>query len=161
LNPGPAADQRFTLRSPDGPGADAGHQFVSILLVEDNPADVRLVRAALEEHGIPGELIVFSDGEKAIQFIEGIEDCSDPCPDLMILDLNLPKRPGREVLRCRDQSGKLRNIPVVVLSSSDAARDREESARLGADLYLQKPSHLDEFLRIGQIVREMLAPRLH
>lgn len=124
--------------------------------MEDNPADVRLVRIALEEHGIAGELLVFSDGAEAIQFIEKIESGSGQCPDMMILDLNLPKRPGREVLQCRDRSGKLRNIPVVVLSSSDAAQDREEAARLGADLYLRKPSHLDEYLRIGATLREML-----
>jgi CheY-like chemotaxis protein len=78
---------------------------------------------------------------------------------MMIVDLNLPKRPGREVLQSRDRSGKLRNIPAVVLSSSDAAQDRDEAARLGADLYLRKPSHLDEYLRIGATLREMLGLR--
>jgi CheY-like chemotaxis protein len=124
--------------------------------VEDNPADVRLVRAALEEHGVAGELIVFRDGAKAIQFIEEIESGSGSCPDMMIVDLNLPKCPGREVLKCRDGSGKLRNVPVVVLSSSDAAQDRDDSTRLGANLYLRKPSRLDDFLRLGATFREML-----
>jgi len=124
--------------------------------VEDNPADVRLVRAALEEHGIVGELIVFQDGAKAIQFIGEIESGSGSCPDLMIVDLNLPKCPGREVLECRDHSGKLRNVPIVVLSSSDAAQDRDDSSRLGASLYLRKPSHLDDFLLLGATFREIL-----
>jgi CheY-like chemotaxis protein len=137
-------------------GTPPGYKAVSIVLVEDNPADVRLVRAALEEHGVTGELIVFRDGERAIQFIEDTEDGLSPCPDMMIIDLNLPKRPGRDVLECRDRSGKLRNVPLIVLSSSDAARDREDSARLGASLYLRKPSRLDEFLGIGATFRQML-----
>jgi CheY-like chemotaxis protein len=124
--------------------------------VEDNPADIRLVRTAFEEHGIPGELTVFRDGERAIQFIEEIEYGSGRCPDMMIVDLSLPKRPGRDVLECRDRSGKLRNVPVVVLSSSDAIQDRDQSARLGASVYLRKPSRLDEFLRLGAIFREIL-----
>lgn len=124
--------------------------------MEDNPADVRLVRTALEEYGVVGELIVFNDGAKAIQHMEEIESGSGRCPDMMILDLNLPKRPGREVLQCRDQSGKLRNIPVIVLSSSDARQDRDESARLGANLYMRKPSRLDDFLRLGATFRDML-----
>jgi DNA-binding response OmpR family regulator len=130
---------------------------VTIVLVEDNPADARLVRAALEEHGVAGELIVFRDGAKAIQFIDEIESGSGQCPDLMIVDLNLPKRPGRDVLACRDRSGKLRKVPIVVLSSSDAAQDRDESSRLGASLYLRKPSRLDDFLRLGAVFREILA----
>ena len=124
--------------------------------MDDNPADVRLVRAALEEHRIIGELTVVRDGEKAIQFIEDIENGLRPCPDMMIVDLNLPKRPGRDVLECRNRSGKLRNVPVIVLSSSDAARDRDDSARLGASLYVQKPSRLDDFLGLGATFRQML-----
>jgi CheY-like chemotaxis protein len=149
-------DQRFTLRSADKGNPDASRHSVSIVLVEDNPADVRLVRTALETHGVTGELIVLRDGARAIQFIEEIESGSGPCPDLMIVDFNLPKRHGRDVLGCRDRSGKFLNIPIVVLSSSDAAQDREESARLGASLYLRKPSRLDDFLRLGATFRKML-----
>jgi CheY-like chemotaxis protein len=130
--------------------------LVFIVLVEDNPADIRLVRTALEQHGVAGELVVFRDGEKAIQFIDDIEAGSGRCPDMMIVDLNLPKRPGHEVLQCRDRSGKLRNVPVVVLSSSGAAQDRDQAARLGATLYLRKPSRLDEFLGIGATFRQIL-----
>lgn len=114
------------------------------------------MRAALEEHRVSGELIVFRDGAKAIQFIDEVESGSGPCPDLMIVDLNLPKCPGREVLESRNRSGKLRNVPVIVLSSSDAVQDRDESSRLGASLYLRKPSRLDDFLRLGATFREML-----
>jgi DNA-binding response OmpR family regulator len=129
--------------------------------VEDNPADVRLLRTALEEHGVSGELIVFRDGEKAIRFIENFEADGGACPDLLIVDLNLPRRPGRDVLECRDRTGKLRNVPVVVLSSSDTAQDRADAGRLGASLYVRKPSRLDDFLRIGGVLREMLRPPLN
>ncbi|HVY95080.1 MAG TPA: response regulator, partial [Bryobacteraceae bacterium] len=129
-------------------------RLFTIVLVEDNPADVRLVRTALEEHGVVGELIVFRDGENAICFIEHF-DVSTPCPDLLIVDLNLPKRPGREVLECRGR-GTLRAVPVVVLSSSDAAQDRADADRLGVDLYVKKPTRLDDFLRVGAVFREML-----
>ena len=114
------------------------------------------MRAALEEHNVVGDLLVFRDGARAIQFIDEIESGSGQCPDLMIVDLNLPKRPGREVLECRNRSGKLRNVPVVVLSSSDAMQDRDDSSRLRANLYLRKPSRLDDFLRLGASFKEML-----
>lgn len=156
MNPRLVGDRHFTLASRETVGKADGHRLVSIVLVEDNPADVGLVRAALEEHGVAGDLTVFRDGARAIQFIEEIESGSGQCPDLMIVDLNLPKCPGREVLKFRERSEKLRNVPVVVLSSSDAVQDRDDSSRLGASLYLRKPSRLDDFLRLGAAFREML-----
>jgi len=124
--------------------------------VEDNPADVRLVRSALEEYEVAGELVVFRDGEKAIWFIEHVEHSCGPCPDLIIADLNLPKRPGRHVLECRDRTGRFRGVPAIVLSSSDTVEDRAECDRLGANLYVRKPTRLDEFIGIGATFREML-----
>ena len=124
--------------------------------MEDNPADVLLVREALEEYRVIGELVVFHDGAKAIQFIDEVESGSGPCPDLMIVDLNLPKCPGREILESRNRSEILCNVPVIVLSSSDAVQDRAETSRLGASLYLRKPLRLDDFLRLGATFREML-----
>ena len=130
---------------------------VSILVVEDNPADAGLVRKALEENGIEGELTVLSDGKEAIQVIQKIESQQVPCPDLFILDLNLPKKPGREVLERVRQSEKCRETPVAVLTSSDSVRDREDAARLGASRYLRKPSRLEEFIGLGAIFKAMLA----
>jgi CheY-like chemotaxis protein len=126
------------------------------LLVEDNPADVRLVRTALEHHEVECEITVFVDGEKAILFIQAVDAEAIACPDLIIIDLNLPKRPGREVLECIRRSEKCREVPVVVLSSSDAVQDRDEASRLGASLYLKKPSRLEEFLNLGAIFKETL-----
>jgi chemotaxis family two-component system response regulator Rcp1 len=128
-------------------------QPVSIFLVEDNPADAGLVRRALEEHGVDGELIVIADGETAIAFIQVIDSEEGPCPDLAIVDLNLPKKPGREVLERMRMSEKCRQIPVVILSSSDADRDRADAARFGASRYIRKPTKLDDFLNLGAIFK--------
>jgi two-component system, chemotaxis family, response regulator Rcp1 len=125
--------------------------------VEDNPADAGLVRRALEEHGVDGELIVISDGETAIAFIQAIDTEAAPCPDLAIVDLNLPKKPGREVLERMRQSERCRHTPVVILSSSDAERDKADAVRFGANRYIRKPSKLDDFLGLGLIFKAVLS----
>lgn len=116
-----------------------------------------MVRRALEEHGVEGELIVIADGEKAIEFIQAIDAAAAPCPDLAIVDLNLPKKPGREVLEQMRMSERCRHIPVVILSSSDAERDKADAARLGASRYIRKPSKLDDFLNLGGIFKAALS----
>jgi CheY-like chemotaxis protein len=126
------------------------------MLVEDNPADARLVRTALEHHGIEGEVALFTDGEKAILFVQSARTEDVPCPDLVIIDLNLPKRSGHELLESVRRSEKWGDVPVVILSSSDAAQDKAEAARLGANRYLRKPSRLDEFLGLGTVFKELL-----
>jgi CheY-like chemotaxis protein len=115
------------------------------------------VRRALEEHGVEGEILVIADGEKALEFIEDLEHEATPCPDLTIVDLNLPKRPGREVLERIRMSGRCGHIPVFVLSSSDAERDKAEAARFGASRYIRKPSKLDDFLALGAIFKAALS----
>jgi CheY-like chemotaxis protein len=112
---------------------------------------------ALEEHGVEGELIVIADGEKAIEFIQALEDEAATCPDLAIVDLNLPKKPGREVLARMRLSERCRHIPVVVLSSSNAEQDKADAVRFGASRYLRKPSKLDDFLSLGLIFKAVLA----
>lgn len=125
-------------------------------MIEDNLADAGLVREALEEHGVQGELLVISDGDWAIRFIRALETQPRECPDLVIVDLNLPKRPGREVLEVMRQSEKCRDVSVVVLSSSDAPQDQADAFRLGATKYIRKPLRLDEFLKLGATFREIL-----
>lgn len=148
---------RFSLRSQSEPAkANDSARSVSILLVEDNPADAGLVRKAMEEHAIKGELILAADGEIAISFIEELDDGLTPCPELAIIDLNLPRKNGREVLQRLRQSPKCGGIPVVILSSSDAEQDRSDSARLGAGRYIRKPSRLDDFLGLGAVFKELL-----
>lgn len=129
------------------------------MLIEDNPADAGLVRTALEEHGVEGELTIIADGESALDFIRDLDLHPDvACPGLVILDLNLPRRPGREVLEAMRNSERCRLIPVLVLSSSDAARDQDDAARLGASGYIRKPTRLEEFLRLGAVFRDALRP---
>jgi CheY-like chemotaxis protein len=157
-NPSRDGAQRFTLRSPAAanPEQVPRQEGAFILLVEDNPADAGLIRAALQEHGVEGEILIIADGEKAVQFIQAIDSRSLECPDLVIIDVNLPKRPGREVLELLRLSEKCRLLPVIVLSSSDAAQDKADAARFGATRYLKKPLHLQEFLNLGAIFKDAL-----
>ena len=116
-----------------------------------------MVRLALEEHGVEGELVVIADGEKAIEFIQSLDDGKAPCPHLAILELNLPKKPGRAVLERMRLSEHCQHIPVIILSSSDAERDKAEAAHFGASRYIRKPSKLDDFLRLGAIFKAALS----
>ena len=100
---------------------------------------------------------MISDGESAIAFIQAIDAEADPCPDLAIIDLNLPKKPGREVLARMRQSERCRHIPVVILSSSDAERDKADAVRFGASRYVRKPSKLDDFLSLGAVFKAALS----
>ena len=128
-----------------------------IVLVEDADPDVFLVREALELGGLRFSLRVFEDGEKAVEFVERVDrDESLPCPHLVLLDLNLPKKPGAEVLEHVRRSQRCADVPVIVLTSSDSPKDREQTARLGATKYFRKPSRLAEFMRLSDIVRDVL-----
>jgi CheY-like chemotaxis protein len=129
---------------------------VTILLVEDNPGDVLLIRECLEQHQVACELFVASDGEKAIDFIDGFERDGRTLPALVILDLNLPRRSGREVLQRMRENPMWSNIPTVILSSSGELKDQQETARLGASKYIRKPSNLDAFIAIGGVLKCML-----
>ena len=134
----------------------AGEQ-AQILLVEDNFADVVLIREAFKGLNRAHSLLVVEDGEKAIDLIERIDQQeSIPCPSLLLLDLNLPRRTGTEVLRRLRQSPRCGHIPVVILTSSDAPKDREYANRLAADSYFRKPSDLNEFMKIREIVERLL-----
>jgi CheY-like chemotaxis protein len=128
-----------------------------ILLVEDNEADVLLVKDALQEHSIPHELHVASDGEEALRAIDRIgTDSGIPKLDLMLLDLNLPKCDGGEVLeRCR-RNPRCSDTPVVVISSSDAPQDYERMNVLRISRYFKKPNDLDAFMKLGAVVKELL-----
>lgn len=138
----------------------SGMETACLLLIEDNPADAGLVGEALEEHSVICKVVVLNNGEKALDFIHGVEAGLESCPDLVILDLNLPRVPGAEVLS-RIRKGPLcASIPVIILTSSDNRRDQEEAARLGASRYFQKPSNLDDFLKLGGVVEEMLRGKL-
>ncbi len=122
---------------------------VDILLVEDNPGDARLTREALALSSVPSTLHDVQDGEQAMAFLrrEG-RFASAPTPRLVLLDLNLPRRDGREVLEDMKQDPALRHIPVVVLTSSEAEEDILRSYRLHANCFITKPVDLDDLSRV-------------
>jgi two-component system, chemotaxis family, response regulator Rcp1 len=122
---------------------------VRVLLVEDNPGDADLTQETLESNRLLVEISVVVDGEQAIDFLLTRGNYSDvEFPDLVILDLNLPKMDGREVLAEMKQHERLRMIPVVILTSSDAERDIAQSYALGANCYVTKPVDLVAFQSI-------------
>jgi CheY-like chemotaxis protein len=118
---------------------------IEILLVEDNAADVRLTREALREGKVRNNLRVARDGEEALDILrrEG-----EPRPDLILLDLNLPRRDGREVLKEIKSDPALMTIPVVVLTTSAAEADIVKSYSLHANCYITKPVDLDQFITV-------------
>lgn len=127
-----------------------------IVLVEDNVGDARLVREALENSSIPCELVVITNGQRAIQFVDDIDSGSGLCPQLAIIDLNLPKLPGTEVVKKMRASQKCKDVPVIVLTSSDNHIDREKARSAGVSRYILKPARLSEILQLGTIFREIL-----
>jgi CheY-like chemotaxis protein len=127
-----------------------------ILLAEDNPADVYLIRAALMEHGIDLPLQVATDGLEVMQILDRQEAAVEGRVNLIILDLNLPRHDGIEILQRIRGSELLRRIPVVILTSSDSPRDQLAASEFGAAHFLRKPSNLDQFLGLGAAFKELL-----
>jgi CheY-like chemotaxis protein len=125
----------------------------SILLVEDNLGDVRLTREALREADVAVELTAVPDGEQALAFLraEG-EHAGATRPDLILLDLNLPKKNGLEVLEEIKRDPALRSTPVIMLTTSSSARDVEASYDRGVNCYVVKPLDLDDFTRLVQAI---------
>jgi chemotaxis family two-component system response regulator Rcp1 len=121
---------------------------IEILLVEDNPGDARLTREALKEGKIKNNLHVVEDGVTAMEFLERRGADGFPVPDLILLDLNLPKMDGREVLAAIKEDEQLRRIPVVVLTTSEAEEDILRSYELHANCYVTKPVGLEQFLAV-------------
>jgi CheY-like chemotaxis protein len=127
-------------------------------VAEDSEPDVLLIREALTTAGIPSEnLQVASDGERAIRLFDelGTRESGD-CPDLVLLDINLPKKKGREILRHIRKSARCASTKVLIVTSSNLERDREEMERLGADGYFLKPFDYAAFMELGPLVRKLL-----
>jgi CheY-like chemotaxis protein len=129
----------------------------AILLVEDNPADVKITQRALKESGVPVELIVVRDGQEAVDYLlrQGTH-AQDPEwrePDLILLDLNLPRLNGREVLeRVRGTPG-LKAVPVIVLTTSSRLEDVREMYAAGANTYIEKPQDFSRFVQVLQTIQ--------
>ena len=137
-----------------------GKREVHILLVEDNPADVELLRRALIHAKLDCRLTVLDDGAQALAFVRGLESETDgQTPDLAILDLNLPKNDGLDVLQAMRTSPCCGTIPVAILSSSPSARERTRIEQYGIVQFITKPADLDEFLGIGDTLKQLLASR--
>ena len=134
--------------------ADIG-PLVEILLVEDNPGDVRLTREVLREGRIRNTLNVVGDGVEALDFLHRRGAYSDAHPqDLILLDLNLPKMNGQEVLAEIKKDPDLKSIPVVVLTTSSAEQDVLSAYDLHANCYITKPVDLDQFVRVVQSIED-------
>ncbi len=122
---------------------------IDILLVEDNPGDARLTMEVLKENKISNNLHHVSDGVEALAFLRKQGQYLDaPQPDLILLDLNMPKMDGREVLENMKQDDQLKRIPVVVLTTSQAEEDIFRSYDLHANCYICKPVDLDQFIEV-------------
>jgi len=132
-------------------------QPIRILVAEDNPGDVELVKEALREYEVECELHVARDGGEAQRYIERLGKYADaPRPDLLLLDLNLPKANGFELFQLFRAHELCAGTPVIIMTSSSAPRDRERAAALGAARYFCKPCELTEFLKLGFVVRELV-----
>lgn len=122
---------------------------VKILLIEDNPGDVRLTKEALTESKLSNELIVMNDGVEALKLLR--REVNNPdytLPDIILLDLNLPKKDGREVLAEIKSDDKLKKIPVVILTISKAEEDILRSYNLHANCYITKPIDFHQFIKV-------------
>ena len=128
---------------------------VEILLVEDNPGDVRLVKESLKDIKVLNNLRVAKDGQEALDFLHREGNHTEaPHPDLILLDLNLPKKDGREVLGEIKADKDLKRIPVVVLTTSKAKEDILKSYNLQANCYITKPVDLDEFVKVIKSIKD-------
>ncbi len=122
---------------------------IEILLVEDNPADVRLTQEALKEGKVRNNLYVARDGVEALEYLLRVGKFADAVrPDLVLLDLNLPRKDGREVLSVIKADADLKAIPVVVLTTSSAEADIMKSYKLHANCYITKPVDLEQFVKV-------------
>jgi len=138
-------------------GELTGGGMCEVLLVEDNPADVYLIRELFREHGIDCAMRIASDGGEMLRIISsGQAQVEAQRLGLIILDLNLPRHDGTEILRRLRASTEFAGVPVVVLTSSDSPRDRTVARELGATRYLQKPSNLEQFLSLGAVFKDLL-----
>lgn len=129
---------------------------IKILLVEDNPADVRMASLALRDSDLPHELTILSDGEAVLDYLKQSGPyAGSPRPDVVFLDLNLPRVTGLEILLEMRKDKVLKDIPVVVLSGSDSPETVQDAYNAGADLFIHKPVNLERFSFIFLYVAEI------
>lgn len=127
---------------------------LTIFLAEDNAGDVLLVQESFNSRGLAYELLVAEDGERALDSIDSFGQ-GRPCPDVMLIDLNLPKVEGAELLQRIRANANCSDVPVLVVSSSKSPKDHSVVAAFGAR-YFRKPSELDEYMMLADVVMEMV-----
>jgi CheY-like chemotaxis protein len=135
--------------------ADPGPR--TVLLVEDNPTDVFVIKEAIQRSGLDLNLHVARNGQEALRYLQDLARSEKPsCPALVLLDLNLPKVGGIEVLRHLRSSSLCSRTPVIVVTSSPAEADRAAVRRLGAEAYFLKPTSLAAYMELGELVKRIL-----
>jgi chemotaxis family two-component system response regulator Rcp1 len=143
---------------PSTSSREAASNCAKIALVEDNPADIFLFKLALTAPQVSAELIVMEeDGEAGFDFIRQVEDGSASAPQVFILDMSLPRHNGAELIDRIRRSPACASVRIIVASSSQSPRDRAAAAEHGADRYFVKPSNFDDFMKIGEIVSDLLS----
>ena len=126
--------------------AEASQRLIRVFLAEDNRADARMVEEALRTSGLPYELSVHPDGSQAIEAFDQLGAGGEPCPDLVLLDINLPCRDGFEILSHIRGTEPGRHVPVAMVTSSDAPQDYDRASLLGANDYVHKSFDYDAFM---------------
>jgi two-component system, chemotaxis family, response regulator Rcp1 len=133
---------------------------IRILLAEDNQADIVMVREALKTHKVPHDLDVALNGEEALSYIARMgKPDQPPCPDILLLDLNLPRADGLDVLREFRRDPACAAAPVIVISSSTAPRDREAAGAFDVAYYFAKPLSYEAFMQLGQLIKEAVGEK--
>ena len=129
----------------------------TVLVVEDNPTDVFVIKEVLERCGPDLVVRLVTNGQDALQYFQELtRDEKAPCPALVLLDLNLPKVTGIEVLRALRSSLRCSGIPVIVVTSSSAETDRVAAQQLGAEAYFQKPTELTRYMELAELIKRVL-----
>jgi CheY-like chemotaxis protein len=129
---------------------------LTIIVVEDNPVDIYLIRWVLEAHQLSYELQVIENGDYAMNYVNALaQQERRRSPTIMLLDLNLPQREGREILQRGKSIPEGSDIRVVIVTSSKNPADQRETLAMGADAYFVKPYHLNEFMQLGDIIKQL------
>ena len=139
--------------------AVSGQSSRTVLLVEDNPTDVFVIKEVMKRTGLNVRLHVLNNGEEAMRYLDEHAGTESPdCPALIILDLNLPRLTGVEILRRLRTAEPCDRTPVIIVTSSTAERDRNAVQQLGAEGYFQKPNDLSAYIELGKLVKRVLEP---
>lgn len=157
-SPFPSLPEPGSAQQPASESLDTGEPPI-VLLVEDNETDIFVIREILSRSGTHFHLRVARDGQEALSFLQETIDNDRPsCPALVILDLNVPKVGGIEVLRRLRSGARCNRAPVVVVTSSDSQSDRDAVRNLGAETYFRKPTDLVAYMELAQVIAKILPP---